>query len=90
MDVLESRYVNFKAFCHQLLPENDFVKLLQTTPLELFLQTIKSKNDAHKTVDEIVDIIFEKANIDGAKLDTTDINKFNRYVSYFSEYRCQS
>jgi len=85
MEVLESRYSNFKAFCDQILPENDFVKLLQKTPLDVFLQTIKSNNEANKTADEICDIIFEKATIDKNTLNAADLAKFTRYVTYFME-----
>ncbi len=85
MEVLESKYSNFKAFCKQMQPENEFVKLLQATPLDLFLQTIKAKSDENKTTEDICAMIFEKANIDKTKLNEADLNKFTRYVTYFNE-----
>jgi len=78
MDVLTNRYTNFKAFCNQILPDNEFVKMLQSTPLELFLHTIKTHNTDNKTVSEICDLIFEKAQIDKATLKQEDIDKFTR------------
>ena len=85
MDVLANRYSNFKSFCNQILPDNEFVKVLQSTPLDLFLQTIKSKHDEKKTVDQICELIFEKAKIDKTSLKELDVQKFTRYVTYFHE-----
>lgn len=85
MDVLNNRYANFKTFCNQILPDNEFVKMLQSTPLELFMQTIKQKNNDNKNVTEICDMIFEKAQIDKTAFKQEDLNKFTRYVEYFNE-----
>lgn len=85
MDTVSMRYDGFKAFCHQILPDNEFVQMLQTTPLPLFIQTIKIHHEDHKSVDEICNAIFEKANVDTTKLKEVDLKKFNRYVNYFSD-----
>lgn len=85
MDRVSMRYDNFKEFCHQILPDNEFVQMLQTTPLPLFIHTIKHHHQDNKSVDEICNIIFDKANIDTTKLKEMDLKKFNRYVNYFSD-----
>ena len=59
--------------------------MLQSTPLELFMQTIKQKNDDNKTTPEVCDLIFEKAQIDKTAFKPEDLNKFHRYVEYFTE-----
>ena len=48
------------------------------------LETMLAKH-SNKTVEEIVDLIFAKANIDKTKLKQEDLDKFNRYVTYFTE-----
>lgn len=85
MDVLNNRYANFKAFCTSILPDNEFVKMLQLTPLEMFMDKIKANHQANKTVDEIVALTFDMAKIDTTKLNEADIQKFHRYVEYFTE-----
>lgn len=85
MEILNSRYNNFKAFCNQILPDNEFVKMLQSTPLEMFLHTIKTHNTDNKTVSEICDLIFEKAQIDKTTLKQGDLDKFHRYIEYFQQ-----
>ena len=85
MDLLQSKYENFQRFCNEILPKNDFIQVLQTTPLPLFLQTIKSKHDANKTLDEIIAIICEKAEINPDQFEKPVMDKFKRYIEYFSQ-----
>lgn len=82
MDVVESKYHNFQVFCHNILPENKYVMMLQKVPLNLFLQEIKAKND-DKEVEVICNLIFLEAEIDKTKLGEAEIQKFARYVEYF-------
>lgn len=85
MEIVSERYKNFQNFCHSMHPDHEFTKLLQQTPLNMFLQTMKQKNDESKTVDEIVSLILEKAEIDLKKLKKDEVDKFHRYTQYFSE-----
>ena len=85
MDILEQRYLNFQQFSKTVQPDNDFVRLLQTTPLNVFLQTLKSKSTKNKSVTEIRDLILEKAGIDPSKVEKPVLDKFYRYVAYFDD-----
>lgn len=85
MEILETRFNNFKAFCHKIKPENEFVKMLQNTSLSLFLQTIKLKQQQNASIDEIMKMILEKAEIDPEKESKEDLEKLKRYIHYFDE-----
>ena len=85
MDVLQSKYENFQRFCNEIHPKNNFIQVLQTTPLSLFLQTVKSKHDSNQTVDQIVGLICEKAEINPDQFDKPVMDKFKRYIEYFSQ-----
>ena len=83
MESVRDRYKNFKAFCLQIAPDNDFVSMLQITTLDLFLFTIKSKISEYKSMEQTVDLIFEKAKIDRSTLNSFNLDKFTRFVEYF-------
>lgn len=85
MDTLSIRYDNFKKFCRDTIPDNNFIDILQSTPIDIFIHTLRIHHQSNRTVDEICDIIFEKADIDITKFKEEDIKRFNRYVSYFNE-----
>ena len=85
MDSLENRFNNFKQFCNKIKPQHEFVMMLQTTPLPLFLQTIKQKHDQNQNVDKIFEMILEKCEIDVKDVAQEDMSKFKRYIEYFAE-----
>lgn len=84
MDVVNLKYENFKSFCKSILPENEYIKLLQATPLNLFLHTMKEKHDATKTNDQIADQVLEMAKIQKEDIKEEDLVKFKRYIEYFN------
>lgn len=85
MEVVQTKYKNFQGFCLELLPNNEFVALLQKASLELFLKTIRIKRGQMKTETEIMDAIMAEGNINRAEFTAEQLNKFARYVKYFTE-----
>lgn len=70
---------------NQFAFQHEFVVMLQTLPLPLFLQTIKQKHDQNQTVDTIFEMILQKCEIDVKDVDQADLDKFKRYIHYFAE-----
>lgn len=85
MDGVEEKFHNFKVFCNSLLPDNEFVKMLQSVDLNIFLNTIKIKNGQFKSEDEIIEAILTQAQIDKKAFKDSDFQKFKRYVEYFNK-----
>ena len=85
MDIIETKYKNFQQFCQTMKPDNEFVKILQTTPLPLFLQTIKSKTDQNLNSDDVCNLVLEKAQIQQSDVQKDIMEKFKRYIEYFLE-----
>lgn len=85
MQAVKQKYENFQRFCFELLPENEFVKLLQSTPMELFFNTMRMKQGQMKNEDEIMTAIFAEAHINGGDFTEPQLGKFKRYVSYFTQ-----
>jgi hypothetical protein len=85
MDTLITRYRNFQEFCLDVLPENLFVQSLQSISLDIFIKTIQVSKGQLKTTDEIIDSICSKMSISKSSFKPEQINKFKRYIEYFSE-----
>jgi len=78
MEVVNEKYQNFKNFCQQALPNNEFVLLLQNTPLEVFLHTLKIKRGQLQNESEIIDAILSKAGIEKSQFSPEQHQKFAR------------
>ena len=85
MQDLSKRYSTFQNFCLDVLPNNEFIKLLQITPLRSFLDTIKSKKGSYDTTDTILQAVLDKAEVQLTDLKDVDIHKFKRFIEYFCE-----
>ena len=57
-----------QKFCQNIDPDNEFVKLIQTTNHELFLSTIRLKATQMKSEEKIIEEIFETSKIDKTKM----------------------
>ncbi len=85
MQIVNLKYENFQKFCLEVLPENEFVKVLQSTPMELFLKTMKVKQGQMKNEDEIMTAIFAEAHLNQNDFSEPQLAKFRRYVTYFHQ-----
>ena len=85
METLILRYSNFQKFCFNIDPDNEFVKLIQTTSHELFLSTIRLKATQMKSEAKIIEEIFETSKIDKTKMSPQEMDKLKRSIQYFSE-----
>jgi len=85
MEAVALKYDNFKKFCLESLPDNDFVLMLQNTSMDLFLKTIKIKLAEFKSQEEIIQALSETAKINKNDFTQEQNLKFERYVSYFTQ-----
>ena len=85
MDSVQLKYSNFQSFCNDVVPKNEFALMLSSAPLELFLATIRLKKGQFKAPEDIMKAVIEKGNIDVTTLSKENVEKFIRYIQYFSE-----
>lgn len=83
MEIVETKFNSFKQFCLDILPNNEFVALLQGTSLDLFLTTMKIKRGQMRTEDEIICAIMSKAKLKEEDFTQDQLKRFRRYVQYF-------
>ena len=85
MDVVESRFFNFKILIRSSLPEshknNPMIIMLEQSPLTLFLITLKSKKGLNYK--EVMSDLLEKMNLTLQDIDTKNIDRLLLYIDYF-------
>lgn len=85
MDDVNKKYSNMKELCMQIDGKNDWVIKLQSTPVDLFLLTIKGKLNSNPNcdVDCLYKCILEISKIDEAKISKEQKYLVRRYMEYF-------
>ena len=87
MDIVQSKFNNFKLFIEQALPldsrGHELFLQLQNASLPMFLGTIYTKRNtgAHEVLADILD----KMKLKESDIDKNDLYKLQRYMCYFTE-----
>jgi hypothetical protein len=82
MEILNENYEKFKGFCNEIDKNNEWVVYLQTIPIELFINTLRSKS--HMTQEQIKDDLIEVAKLDKDLVKKHEV-RLNRFLCYFLE-----
>lgn len=84
MDIVETRFKNFKEFIKSIPGIDDtYIVVLEQVSVELFLKGLAQYSD--KPIHEIIKLISLKASIDLNTIPIETKQKFSRYIVYFQE-----
>lgn len=84
MEIIEQRFLNFKSFL-KTIPNisSIYLTIIDKCNLETFLVGLKQYQN--KTIDDLINDICKKADIDLLTISSEQKEKFIRYITYFKE-----
>lgn len=86
MEEVNKKYNNLKNLCNRIDEKNEWIISLQTTSLQLFLHTIRSKlAEPNATNDTIYSDIINVSKIDENTVKSEDKTLIKRYIEYFTK-----
>lgn len=83
MEDVQLKFINFKAFL-KMIPgiSSTYIQIIDLVSLDQFLGGLKQHYN-NKPVNELVNEVASKANINLETIDQETKNKFTRYIQYF-------
>lgn len=86
MEEVNKKYNNLKTLCNKIDDKNEWIISLQSTHLEIFLHTIRTKLDEPNANNEsIYKDIIEVSKIDENTVKEEDKILIKRYIEYFTK-----
>ena len=86
MDLVKEKFENFKKFLQSTVQqENTFLTLFYNSSLDFFLSIVKSKKASGVGKEQLLNEVFQEAQLNKENYKKEDIDKLEKYFDYFMQ-----
>jgi hypothetical protein len=85
MEIVQNKFENFKNFLKSIPGVSaTYIQIIEMITLDQFLKGLKERYEG-KSVEELIEEVSNKANINMNSIDIETKSKFTRYITYFKQ-----